>query len=52
MSQNKQKIRHLSNCNVSTSVPEGAVVMSASSPEMSLRKKKEEARKELYITRI
>ena len=50
MSQNNQKIRHLANCNVSTSVNEGAVVIAASC-DVSM-KKKEEASETLYITRI
>jgi hypothetical protein len=48
MSQINQKIRHLSRC----SIPEGAVVIDASIDEASLRKRKEEASKTLYIARI
>jgi hypothetical protein len=45
-----QKVRHLSNCDVSTSVHEGAVVIAASCEVSNI--KKEEARKVLYLTRI
>jgi len=52
MSKNNPKIRHLSNCTLSTTVPNGAVVIAAGIDEASLRKRKEEASKTLYITRI
>jgi hypothetical protein len=52
MSQSNQKIRHLSSCSLSTTVPDGAVVIAAGIDEASLRKRKEEASKTLYITRI
>ncbi|MGD6932938.1 MAG: hypothetical protein ACQCN5_01885 [Candidatus Bathyarchaeia archaeon] len=52
MSQKEQKVRRLSNCNLSTDMPENAVVISASSQEVSLKQRKEEASKTLYITRI
>ncbi|MGD6809269.1 MAG: hypothetical protein ACQCN3_06170 [Candidatus Bathyarchaeia archaeon] len=40
------------NCGLSTALPENAAVITASSQEASLRKRKEEANKTLYIARI
>ncbi len=45
-----QKVRHLSNCSVSTSLNENVAVIEASYDVST--KKKEEARKVLYLKRI
>lgn len=53
MPQNSQKIKRLSNCpSLSTAVPECAVVIAAQVEEASLKRRKEEAGKTLYIARI
>jgi hypothetical protein len=51
MSSN-QKIRHLSNCSIANTAPDSRVIIAVGVDEVSLRKRKEEASKTLYIARI